>query len=236
MPYKLTRVPINIAGFDSLIEGGFKRGSVNLVAGGAGSGKTIFALQFLVNGIKNYNEPGIYITFEEKKKKLYEDMTEFGWDLEKYEKEGKFVFLEYTPEQVKKVLVEGGGIIDSLVHKMKAKRLVIDSITSFVLLYKDELAKKESSLALFELINKWDCTAVLTSQSVVSGADIITESLEFEVDGIILLYYIKHKGVRRRGLEILKMRGTKHPGKTFAFKIDRNGIIVDPQEVVVFKS
>lgn len=235
MSYKLTRVPTHIAGFDSLIEGGFKRGSVNLVAGGAGSGKTIFAIQFLVNGIKNHNEPGIYITFEEKRKKLYEDMMEFGWDLEKYEKEGKFVFLEYTPEQVKKVLVEGGGIIDSLVHKLKAKRIAIDSITSFILLYKDELAKKESSLALFELINKWECTAVLTSQGTVSGTDIITESLEFEVDGIILMYYLRNNGERRRALEILKMRGTKHPGKTLGFTIAKDGITVNPKAAIVFK-
>jgi len=109
-----SRMSIGIKKLDPLIGGGIKRNSIILVAGGTGTGKSIFAMQFLVDGIKNYNEPGIYITFEERKNKVYEAMLEFGWDLEKYEKEGKFVFLEYTPEQVKKILTEGGGIVENI--------------------------------------------------------------------------------------------------------------------------
>lgn len=232
MATKLERVTSGINGFDQMAEGGFKKGTVNLVSGGAGSGKTIFGIQFLVDGLEKHNEPGIYITFEEKKNKLFEDMLEFGWNLEKYEKEGKFVFLEYSPEQVKKVLVEGGGIVDSIIHKIKAKRLVIDSISSFALLYKDQLAQKESSLALFEMINKWGCTAILTSQCSRLEEETIVAPLEFEVDGIILLYYVKRKGDRTRALEILKMRGTKHPSKTFLFEIGNKGITVHPKEIV----
>src|SRR3989344_2230681 len=178
------RIPIDIPGFDELIQGGFKKNSINLVAGGAGSGKTIFAIQFLIDGIKRFREPGIYITFEEKKDKLYEDMLGFGWDLAKFEKAGMFVFLEYTPEQVKKVLVEGGGTVDAVIEKMNAKRLVIDSITSFVLLYQDELTRKEAALALFELISKWNCTAILTAQEKFMNRDNIEAELEFEVDSI----------------------------------------------------
>ena len=106
---KVSRVATGIYGLDKLIEGGFKKNSTNLVAGGPGSGKTIFAIQFLVEGVKK-GEPGIYITFEEK----------------------KFVFLEYTPEQVKKILTEGGGLIESVIEKLKITRLVIDSISSSV--------------------------------------------------------------------------------------------------------
>lgn len=232
MVNKLTRISTGITGLDPLIQGGFKKDSVNLVAGGAGSGKTIFAIQFLVEGIAKHNEPAIYITFEERKKKLYEDMMEFGWDLEKYENEEKFVFLEYTPEQVKKVLIEGGGIIDSIIHKLKARRLVIDSISSFILLYKNELAQKESSLALFELINRWGCTAVLTAQSEVIEEKAVMAPLEFEVDGIILLYYMKHKGKRQRAIEILKMRGTKHPSSTYSFEIGKKGMEIHPAKIV----
>ena len=85
----IKRISTGISGLDPLIQGGFKRNSVNLVAGGAGTGKSIFAMQFIIEGLKK-NEPGIYITFEEKKEKVYEDMLEFGWDLEKYEKSEKF--------------------------------------------------------------------------------------------------------------------------------------------------
>src|SRR3989344_9039857 len=127
---KTPRITSGIPGLDKLVEGGFKKNSINLVVGEPGSGKTIFAIQFLLEGCKK-GEPGVYITFEEKKEKLYEDMGSFGWDLAKYEKQGKFRFLEYTPEQVKKVLVEGGGTVDAIITKIKAKRIVIDSVTSF---------------------------------------------------------------------------------------------------------
>ncbi len=228
------RVSTGIYNFDKLIEGGFKKKSTNLVAGGAGSAKTIFAIQFLVNGVIKDNEPGVYITFEEKKEKLYEDMLSFGWDLAKLEKEGKFIFLEYTPEQVKKVLIEGGGTIDSLITKMNIKRLVIDSITSFALLYSDDLERKQSALALIDLIDSWGCTAVLTSQDESATGLVVSAALEFEVDSIILLYYVRIKGERTRAMEILKMRGTRHLGKTFAFDIGKNGITLHPNKKVIF--
>jgi len=223
---KIVRVSSGVLGLDKVIQGGFKKNSINLVAGEPGAGKTIFAIQFLIEGCKK-GEAGVYITFEEKKEKLYEDMTSFGWDLEKYEKKGLFRFLEYTPEQVKKLLVEGGGVVDALVEKIKAKRIVIDSITSFSLLYADELTKKEAALSLFDLINKWSCTAVLTSQARIAGQDTIMDTaLEFEVDSILILYHMKKKGERVRALEILKMRGTKIPSKTFGLRIGDKGISI----------
>ncbi|MEK6812829.1 MAG: ATPase domain-containing protein [Nanoarchaeota archaeon] len=233
MTQKLERIPSGIFGFDVLVEGGFKRNSVNLVAGDPGSGKTIFAIQFLVEGIKK-GEPGVYITFEEKKQKMYEDMLSLGWDLEAYEKQGLFAFLEYTPEQVKRVLVEGGGTIEVLIQKMKAQRLVIDSISSFTMLYQDELTQKEAAFALFELITTWNCTAVLTSQNTEIDKEAVSAALEFEVDSVIVLYHLKVKGVRKRALEILKMRGTKHPEKTFLLEITAKGLKIDPQEIVAF--
>ena len=227
------RISTGIPGLDKLVSGGFKKNSVNLVTGGAGSGKTIFAMQFIIEGLKK-GEPGIYITFEEKKKKFYEDMLGLGWNLQKYEDEKKFVFLEYTPEQVKKVLTEGGGIVEAIIEKIKAQRLVIDSITSFSLLYEDELTKKEASLSLFELIDKWNCTGILTSQDEGKEGYTVSAALEFEVDGIIVLYHVKQKGIRKRALEILKMRGTKIPEKTVVLEITSNGIKIYPEKIVEF--
>lgn len=225
---KENRVRTGIKGFDELIDGGFKKNSINLVSGGPGSGKTLFAMQFLYNGIDKYNENGLYITFEEKKNKIYDDVKGFSWDLEKYEKDKKFVFLEYTPEQVKKLLVEGGGSIEIIIERLNIKRLVIDSISSFGLLYQDELTKKESALALFELIEKWNCTALLTSQELESiGREYISSAVSFETDSIIILYHSKNKKGRRiRELEILKMRGTKHTESLKSFEITENGIEV----------
>ncbi len=226
----IERIATGIAGLDGLVGGGFKRNTINLIAGAPGTGKTIFAVQFIMEGIRK-GEPGVYITFEEKKKNVYEDMLEFGWDLEKAEKEGKFIFMEYTPEQVKNILTEGGGIVESVIEKTKARRIVIDSITSFTLLYGDELTKKEAALALFELISKWNCTGLLTSQDISKDELTISTALEFEVDGIILVYHVRKKGTRIRAIEILKMRGTKIPEKTFQLEITNKGIKINTQKI-----
>jgi circadian clock protein KaiC len=219
------RVSTGIHGLDSFIQGGFKQGSINLIEGGPGSGKTIFATQFLLEGLKK-GEPVAYVTFEVMKDKFYENMKIFGWDLEKYEEKGLFHFLAYTPEQIKKILLEGGGTIDTLVHQKKIKRLVIDSITSFALLYANELAKKEAALTLFNVINTWACTALLTAQEEGSKehGELVSAALDFEVDGIVLLYHRKKKNQRFRGLEILKMRGTKTPNKTYGLEITEKGV------------
>jgi len=139
--------------------------------------------------------------------------------------------MEYNPEQVKSLIQEGGGTVDQLITKQKITRLVIDSITSFSLLYRDELSKKEAGLALFELINKWGCTAVLTSQA--SGRENgKTPALEFEVDNIIILSHPKQAGKRNRAIEILKMRGTKHTNKTMELEISSTGMVVHSSKIV----
>ena len=225
------RVKTGIPGLDPLIQGGFKEKTINLVVGDAGSGKTIFALQFLMEGLQN-GESCIYITFEEKKDKLYDDLTSFNWDFAKYEEKKQFFYLEYTPEQVKSIIEQGGGTIEQIITKRKITRLVIDSVTSFSLLYQDELAGKEAGLALFDLINKWGCTALMTAQAVATTYELQATSLEFEADGIILLYHYKKRGKRIRAFEILKMRGTKHPDQTFRLQISNKGITIKYDEII----
>jgi circadian clock protein KaiC len=220
------RIPSGIRNFDKIIEHGFEKNSVNLVVGGSGSGKTIFAVQFLVEGI-NRGENVLYITFEENKKEFYSNMKRFGWDLGRDEKEGKFFFLEYSPEKVMTMLEEGGGAIEAIVIKNNIQRIVIDSITSFALLFNEELAKREAALVLFDMIRKWNCTSLLTLQEEPSNrSEGYSVSLEFEADSIILLYFTKIRGERKRFIEVLKMRGTKHSTKTYPLAITEQGVVI----------
>ncbi|HIG93166.1 TPA: hypothetical protein HA242_04000 [Candidatus Woesearchaeota archaeon] len=225
------RIETGITDFDALIEGGFKPKSINLLVGGPGAGKTIFALQFLMKGLQQ-GESCMYITFEEKKEKLYDEMAYFGWDLQGYEKKGNFFYIELNPEQVKSLIEEGGGSVDQLISKHNIIRLVVDSVTSFSLLYQDELSRKEAGLALFKLMNKWGCTVLLTSQSASQNNGVIYHSLEFEVDGLIFIYQFKIKGSRIRALEVLKMRGTAHSNKTVKLEVSTKGMLVHPTEVI----
>lgn len=215
------RIPTGISNFDKMADGGFQKESINLLAGGSGSGKTIFSLQFLLEGIKR-GENVLYVTFEEKKENFFKNMKKFGWDLEQAEKSGKFIFLEYSPEKVKMMLDEGGGEIEITVLKHKVKRLVIDSITSFSLLFDDELSKKQSMLGLFDIIRKWACITLLTVQYNPSDKeDKGISPIEFEADSIIILHFVNIKNKRKRFIEILKMRGANHSKETIPFEIDK---------------
>ncbi|MFQ5531228.1 MAG: RAD55 family ATPase [Candidatus Nanoarchaeia archaeon] len=217
----LKRVKSGIHIFDKMISGGFGSESINLIVGGSGSGKSIFALQFLIEGIKK-GEKVLYVTFEEKKDEFYKNMKKFGWDLEKFEKSGKFIFLEYSPEKVKMMLDEGGGSIESIVLKEQVTRLVIDSITSFSLLFDDRLSKRQANLGLFDIIRKWNTTSLLTVQDDPSDQKSETlSSIEFEVDSVTFLYYLNIKGKRQRFIEVLKMRGTNHSKEIREFKISK---------------
>ena len=228
----IERVPTGITEFDKMVEGGLVRKSTNLIAGSAGAGKTVFAIQYLINGIEKFDEVAMYLTFEERKDSLYDDMLEFGWDLARYEKEGKFIFLHYKPEQMMKIITDGGGVIETIISESKVKRLVIDSISSFALLYKDLLGKKEAALELFYLVSKWGVTCLLTSEEESAYEKTMAASLEFEVDSIIIMYHAKVKGRRIRALEILKMRGTDHSPDTVEVDITKRGVEIRPDKVV----
>ena len=229
---KIVRAPTGIPGLDEVIEGGLKKDSVTLIGGCAGSGKSIFAIQFIINGILSFNEPGVYITFEEDKDEFYGDCLRFGWDLAELERQGKFAFIRYTPEQVGKVLKTGGGVIRDIVDKIKAKRMVIDSISAFTLLHKNELEKREACLDLFKILRKWRCTTLVVGQYSAAEEKHESIAVEFEVDGIIWLYNIKKEDIRTRAVEVFKMRGTKHSAKIFPFEITDSGITIYPEQSV----
>ncbi|MBT3865902.1 AAA family ATPase [Candidatus Woesearchaeota archaeon] len=221
------RVSTGVPNLDKLIGGGFKQGSVNIVAGKPGSGKSIFAMQFLVDGLKR-GEGCIYISFEERKKKVFEDFREFGWDLEQYERTGLLKFLENTPEQIRRVVADGGGTLEVIATQIGAKRVVIDSISSFSMLFQNDSNKRGASLALFEIISKWGCTTLLTSNAEnEDGID-----LDFEVDGVIFLHHQMIKNSRERSLEVIKMRGTDIPNKIMKMDLDKKGITINPSKAV----
>jgi KaiC/GvpD/RAD55 family RecA-like ATPase len=226
----IERVPSGIPGLDSQTEGGFVKRSINLVTGSPGAGKTIFAAQFIISGIEQHQEPGLYISFEEKKENFLKYMKQFGWDFEKHEKTNKFAFLRYSPEQVHKLLTEGGGLVDTLVRKLGVKRICIDSISAFTLLFKDELSARESLLGLFEMIEGWGATTLLTAEQEAEPERHEPSVVEFEVDSVISLYNFRKKNIRQRVAEIIKMRGTRFAQKVFPIKIGDDGMVFYPEE------
>jgi len=226
------RVHTGIPGLDDVMGGGLRHNTVNLVGGGAGAGKSIFCMQYLIEGIRQHNENGIYLSFEESSDKIKGDMKSLGWDIEKLEKENKLTILYYSPEQVQKLIESGGGIVRDLIEQTKAKRVVVDSLTAFTLLHENDLAKRKAVLHLFDMIYKLNVTAVLTGEHEPDPEKHKSTVVEFEVDSVILLYNLRKGDVRERSLEVFKMRGSRHSNKIFPMKIDDNGVSIFPEETV----
>jgi len=223
----IERVPTGILNLDKVIEGGLEKNSTNLLVGGSGNGKSIFATQFLMEGVKK-DEAVLYVAFEEKKSEFYLNMLELGWDLEEAERQGKFFFLSYSPEKIRTMLEEGGGDIETLVLTKGIKRVAIDSITAFVMLFDRDVDMREKTLALFSLLRSWTCTSLLIyERDPLIDKKQSSRVLEFEADSLILLYFTRIKKKRERFLEVYKMRGTNHSTNIFPYEIcGKKGIVV----------
>lgn len=228
----LLRVPTGIEGLDEVMEGGLRLGTVNLVGGGAGCGKSILSMQYLVEGIRKYDEAGMYISFEENPEKIIQDFRSFGWDLKQYVADKKLIILYYTPEQVERFLESGGGIVRDLIETLAVKRMVVDSLTAFSLLFPTELEKTKGILKLFDSIHDWGVTSLMTSEQEPNPSMHKSTVIEFQVDGVVLLYNIRKGDIRERSLEIFKMRATKHSAKIFPMQITDTGVTIYPEEPV----
>lgn len=231
---KESRVTSGIKGLDKLIEGGFEKSSAVLICGGGGSGKSIFATQFLVEGIKNQNETGIYISFEEVKERFFHHMLVFGWDLKSLEDQGRFIFLKYSPERIAKIVKERNKEIENSIKDVEAKRIVIDSLSAYASLFETESEKRKMLVALFDMIKEWECTTVVVAEEDQRPGIYNSSVMGFMADAIVLIYNEREpKGLRYRAMEVFKMRGTKHESKICSMKIGEHGIEVYPETVVL---
>jgi len=226
------RVKSGIPGLDSLIEGGFIKGSVNALCGDSGTGKTIMALQFLYEGAVTHNEPGLYLSFDEHKSSLFRNMSRFGWNLAQLEKEKKLLIIEYPPYEVDHFASQE-SVIHDLIDRLGIERMVVDSVTPIALLYEDEQKRRQGLLKLIERIRNWNVTTLLISESIgdVSiGTPRARYGIEFLSDGLLYLYNLRRKNYRERALEVLKMRGVANVNKLCPVKITSKGIAVYPKQ------
>jgi KaiC/GvpD/RAD55 family RecA-like ATPase len=224
------RLPTGVPELDRVISGGLKAYSTTLVSGGAGTGKSTLALQFLVNGIILNNQAGIYITFEQTAQSVRELGKQFGWDLENLEKQNMLIIHEYTPEQISKALETGGGSIRDMIDSISARRIVIDSITEFRMLFHSEIAQRKALTELFKSLGRWKCTSLVIGQEHSESGAHVSSVLDYECDAVILLYNERKGDIRFRSLEIYKMRETKHAGRIFPMRITQNGMIVNTED------
>jgi circadian clock protein KaiC len=221
-----SKVKSGIPGLDKIVGGGFLPGQLIVVAGKTGCGRTTFGVQFLVNGIEDYGESGLLLSFDEKKKSVFSNMASYGWDLSALERERKFVFIEYPHNEMLQ-FVEQESAVQDLIEALGIKRVVIDSITPFALMFPDGSERHANLMKLVANIRKWGCTTMVIAEDVSDPGHSLPKTvsgIELISDGIIHLSFALEGKVRSRNLEVIKLRGTHHQQGLFNYKIDNSGI------------
>jgi len=233
----MDRVSSGIQGFDELVEGGLIKDRVYLVSGSSGSGKTIFSMQFIYNGITQFKENGVYVTFEETPEQLRRDMSGLRWELKRLEEAGKLALIDATSARVglgskEKFVIPRPVTLDSIlfeiyktIQRVGAKRVVIDCLDAMELQAKSPEDFRTSLLKLISILKSFNCTSFLVIEAPEKKISRHGIS-EFVSDGIICLYYVLEDDKRLRKIEVLKMRGTDHSSRIVPFQIGKNGIAV----------
>jgi len=227
--------PSGIPGLDDLMGGPFEEASTTILTGEPGCGKTTFLCQFLHNGAVQYGDPGVLLSFEEPSPLIFKHMQMFGFDFAALEAQNLFASISYRPHEVKKLVEEGGGLIWDTISSLGAKRLAIDSLTSYAMLFQSAYQAREAELLLFDLLHKWKCTSLLSAEGVgVSGTQGLT-GMEYLADGVLVLHHPRYQASRYRAIEVLKMRGRKHSEKMCPFEfVEGAGIQIYPGENIFY--
>jgi circadian clock protein KaiC len=223
----IDRIPTGTAGLDHILRGGMPRGRTTLVAGTAGSGKTVFGLQFLVQGLRRYDEPAVFVTFEERPDSIRQNAASLGFDIAGMEEERKWVFVDaaYDPALEEEVVGPYDFVallarIEHAVRTSGATRVVVDSIGAVFSRFPDTHAVRRELLRVGNGLRDLDVTAVITSERSDDYGEIARYGVEeFVCDNVLVLRNRLDEEARRRTVEVLKMRGVDHLSGEFPFTI-----------------
>jgi len=237
MAKKLNKVASGISGFDEISHGGIPKGRTTLVGGISGSGKTVFSAQFLYEGIVDFGENGVFVTFEESPEDIIRNTKNFGWNIDKLVKEGKWVFVDASPDEADSAEVGQYDLgaflarIDHAIKKVKAKRVAIDSVSVLFTHYQDMGVIRRELHKLAANLKKSNVTCIMTAERPVEDGQISRYGVEeFVSDNVILLHSrLTSQGERERTIEILKFRGSSHDSEESPMLVTAGGVIIYPR-------
>lgn len=223
----MQRVKTGIMELDEMLHGGFLPQTANVVEGAPGTGKTTLGMQFIYNGIVDYGEPGLILTFEEFPQQYYRDAASFGWDFKRLEQEGKLKVIMTSPEISRLDLENVGGMIETVTHEIGAHRILIDSLSHFQRLTQDPVELRSIQYSFINALKREGLTALLTKESEAILGEVYTdESAAFLADSYVMLRYVEIESAIRKALLVLKLRGSDHAKDIRQFQIRANGIEV----------
>ncbi len=217
--WSIHKVPTGIEGLDDITNGGFPHGRNTLIMGGPGAGKTVLALQTLVNGARFQGEPGIFVAFEENSRRVIANAATFGWDLLELEKKHLFFLdAQIMPDVVAAGEFDIQGILATLgakAEQMGARRIVFDSIDVLLALLRDPVAEQREMLRLHHWLAKYELTGIVTTKTrsaAIFNNELIGfhqyDFLQFMADCVVQLTHRVQDHVSQRYLRVLKYRGS----------------------------
>lgn len=229
-----TKALTGITGFDEITGGGLPRGRTTLLVGGPGSGKTLFALQFLVHGAQDRKEPGIFVAFEETSQRIVANAASFGWKLaELRRKKLYFMDAQPTPDLVQSGDFDLSGMLAALevqIKAMGARRIVFDALDIVMALLPDAAAMKREIYRLHEWLLARGLTGLITlragSDEMISISQRPFGFMQFMVDCVVILSHSVVLGVSQRNLRVQKYRGSGFYENESPFVIGASGIEV----------
>jgi circadian clock protein KaiC len=230
----MQKTPTGIEGLDKITSGGLPRGRTTLIAGGAGSGKTLFGMEFLVRGIEEYGEAGVAMTFEETPDELTANLASLGHDLQALQRRKKLT-LDYVHverrqiEETGEYDLEGLFIrLDHSIRAINAKRVVLDTIEVLFAGLRNEAIVRSELRRLFRWLKDRGVTSVITAESG-DGTTLTRHGLEeYVADCVIFLDHRVNEQISTRRIRVVKYRGSTHGTNEYPFMINADGISVLP--------
>jgi circadian clock protein KaiC len=230
----IEKLATNIPGLDHITCGGLPKYRTSLVSGTAGSAKTVFAAQFIAEGIMKSKKPGVFVTFEEPPNDIRNNMDSLGWDIETWESEGTWLFVDASAQPEEAPVVAGnydlGGLLARIEHAVKtvqADRIALDSLDAVFNQLPDRASVRRELSRIASNLKKMKVTAVMTAERSQEYGDISRYGVEeFVTDNVIILRNVMEAEKRRRTVEILKFRGTMHKKGEHPFTVVPGEVLV----------
>jgi circadian clock protein KaiC len=240
----IEKLETRIDGFDHVTNGGLPKGRTTLFTGTSGSAKTVFATQFLAEGILKFGQGGVFVTFEESVSAIRRNATSLGWKIQDWEDAGQWSFVDAAPKAFEDVEIVGSFNLEGLlirikeaIKRTKATRLCMDSIGSLFQQFTDSSIIRRELFNIVAAVNELGVTTILTAERTEEYGPIARYGVEeFVADNVVILRNVLDEEKRRRTVEILKFRGTTHLKGEFPFTILPNrGIVVIPLSALELK-
>ena len=230
----LPKAPTGIRGLDEITRGGLPRGRCTLITGGAGCGKTLLGLQFLVAGAREYGEPGVLVTFEESVQEVTADVASMGWDLDGLQRDGLLVIYAFRVEPMEVVGTEEFNfeplflLLDGAIKRIGARRVVLDTIEALFGMFSSEAIVRAELVRLFRWLKDRAVTAVVTGERGENDALTRYGIGQYVSDCVIALDHRTRDEISTRWLQVVKYRGSEHGTSRYPFLITDHGFEVPP--------